>query len=65
MKLRKCTCGGTPKLWSGIHGDELRHVYCKKCGLESLSWSDGRHAMSNWNAIIRNHKFNKREEMEK
>ena len=33
--------------------DELKHVYCSTCGLESLTWWNGNKAAANWNALIR------------
>ena len=55
MKLRKCKCGGNPVMFGIVEG-ELRHVYCDKCGTETLSYWDGRRAQSNWNYLMREEK---------
>ena len=37
----------------GLEEQELRHVYCDKCGTETISYWDGRRAQSNWNYLMR------------
>jgi hypothetical protein len=44
----KCKCGGNPKM---SDPDELRFVYCDRCGMGSLPWSNTLQAVLNWNAM--------------
>lgn len=60
MKLKKCKCGNAakqfPDVKNGDNYDELRMVYCEKCGLETLSWATWNDARRNWNEIIKQDK---------
>lgn len=53
MRLRKCVCGGKAFLFCGEFGQELRHVYCDKCGMETASFHSGVNAQISWNRMIK------------
>ncbi len=52
MKLAKCVCGKTPKMYAGEHGDELRIAVCD-CGIETYPHHNGNWCAKNWNNIQR------------
>jgi hypothetical protein len=59
MKLRKCHCGGAPKMFpkdflEDFFGDENRHVICDSCGYETLSYCNGNRAQQAWNYLQQN-----------
>jgi len=57
MRLIKCFCGGEPVRYPqdvpNAYPEELKHVYCKECGYETLSYWSSTRAARSWNFLIK------------